>query len=70
MPVCLFLAAKTVNVVLDIDVFVGVFDKLKKEDVLDLEYLVVQTLRFDLFVPRDIDALKGWYLRSQVSFRS
>jgi len=66
-PVCLFLAGKVCNYVFDIDNYVASFDKLKREDILGIEYLVLQTLRFDVYVPRTQDALHGWFLQLQVS---
>lgn len=65
MPVCLFLAGKAANHVFDIDRFAGSIDKLNKEDISDIEYLVLQTLKFDLYVQRIGNALHGWYLRLQ-----
>ncbi|KAJ9108945.1 hypothetical protein QFC21_000267 [Naganishia friedmannii] len=65
MPVCLFLAGKAANHVFDIDRFAGSIDKLNKEDISDIEYLVLQTLKFDLYVQRIGSALHGWYLRLQ-----
>lgn len=67
MLVCLFLAGKVCNFVFDIDHYVTVFDKLKREDILGIEYLVLQTLKFDMYVPRSQDALHGWFLKLQVS---
>lgn len=43
---------------------------MKKEDILDMEYLVLQTLKFDLFVPRIQHAMHGWYIRLQQVRRS
>lgn len=54
----------------DIDSYVRIFDKMKKEDILDMEYLVLQTLKFDLFVPRIQHAMHGWYIRLQQVRRS
>lgn len=66
-PVCLFLAGKVCNHVFDIDNYVASFNKIKRDDILGVEYLVLQTLRFDVFVPRIQDALHGWFLKLQVS---
>jgi hypothetical protein len=55
------------NYVFDIDNYVASFDKLKREDILGIEYLVLQTLRFDVYIPRMQDALHGWFLQLQVS---
>jgi hypothetical protein len=65
-PVCLFLAGKAANHVFDIDRFAGAIDKLTKDDVTEMEYRVLQTLRFDLYVQRVGHALHGWYLELQV----
>jgi hypothetical protein len=65
-PVCLFLAGKVCNHVFDIDQYVSAFEKLKREDILGVEYLVLQTLHFDVYVPRIQDAVHGWYLKLQV----
>ena len=66
--VCLFLAGKVCNHVFDIDHYVASFKKIKREDILGPEYLVLQTLRFDMYVPRMQDALHGWFLKLQVRF--
>lgn len=65
MPVCLFLAGKVCNYVFDIDHYVSVFDKLERDDILGIEFLVLQTLRFDVYIPRIQDAIHGWFLKLQ-----
>lgn len=65
-PVCLFLAGKVANHVFDIDRFANAIDKLTKEDITEMEYKVLQTLKFDLYVQRVGHALHGWYLELQV----
>jgi hypothetical protein len=62
----LFLAGKAANHVFDIDRFAGAIDKLKKEDISGIEFVVLQTLKFDLYVQRIGHALHGWYLELQV----
>ncbi|GHJ85602.1 hypothetical protein NliqN6_2004 [Naganishia liquefaciens] len=65
MPVCLFLAGKAANHVFDIDRFAAAIDKLSKQDITEMEYRVLQTLKFDLYVQRVGHALHGWYLELQ-----
>jgi hypothetical protein len=66
-PTCLFLAAKTTNYPVPIDVFVQKIAKLQPADVLDTEFLVAQSLAFEFWVRGAEKALRGWGLEFQVS---
>jgi cyclin H len=66
-PTCLFLAAKTTNYPVPIDVFVQKIAKLQPSDVLDTEFLVAQSLAFEFWVRGAEKALRGWGLEFQVS---
>lgn len=65
MPTCLFLAAKTTNHPVPIDVFVKKFEKFKESDVLDLEFLVAQSLGFEFWVRGAERGVRGWALELQ-----
>ncbi|GFZ50968.1 hypothetical protein JCM24511_08726 [Saitozyma sp. JCM 24511] len=65
MPTCLFLAAKTTNYPVPIDVFVQKIAKLQPSDVLDTEFLVAQSLAFEFWVRGAEKALRGWGLEFQ-----
>ncbi|BEJ15169.1 hypothetical protein CspHIS471_0409360 [Cutaneotrichosporon sp. HIS471] len=67
MPTCLYLAAKTTNHNIPIEVFVKKFEKFKAEEVLDLEFLVAQSLSFEFWVRGAERALRGWALELQSS---
>ncbi len=62
----LFLAGKTNNTVYPLDEFTTRFAKLKREDIVDLEFTVIQKLKFDVYVQRLGNALHGWFLKMQV----
>lgn len=65
MPTCLFLAAKTTNHPVPIDVFVKKFEKFKESDVLDLEFVVAQSLSFEFWVRGAERGVRGWALELQ-----
>jgi cyclin H len=67
MPTCLYLAAKTTNHNIPIKDFVKKFEKFKADDVLDLEFLVAQSLSFEFWVRGAERALRGWALELQSS---
>lgn len=62
----IFLAAKTSNCPIGIEPFVNGIPKTKTTDVLDLEFLVAQSLRFEFTVWHAHRALWGMWLDSQV----
>lgn len=64
-PTCLFLAAKTTNNPVPIDVFVSKLQGFKATDVLDLEFLVAQSLGFEFWVRGAERAVRGWALELQ-----
>jgi cyclin H len=64
-PTCLFLAAKTTNHPVPIDVFVSKLQGFKASDVLDLEFLVAQSLGFEFWVRGAEKAVRGWSLELQ-----
>ncbi|KAL7424473.1 hypothetical protein Q5752_000157 [Cryptotrichosporon argae] len=65
MPTCLFLAAKTTNHPIPIDVFVSKLSKVTPAAVLDLEFLVAQSLAFEFWVRGADKAVRGWALELQ-----
>ncbi|WOO80987.1 Cyclin CCL1 [Vanrija pseudolonga] len=65
MPTCVFLAAKTCNHPVPIDVLVSKLKGFKPADVLDLEFLVAQSLSFEFWVRGADKALRGWSLELQ-----
>ncbi|KAL1410893.1 hypothetical protein Q8F55_001836 [Vanrija albida] len=65
MPTCIFLASKTCNHPVPIDVFVSKLKGFKPSDVLDLEFLVAQSLSFEFWVRGADKALRGWSLELQ-----
>lgn len=64
-PTCIFLAAKTCNHPVPIDMFVSKLKGFKPADVLDLEFLVAQSLSFEFWVRGADKALRGWSLELQ-----
>lgn len=64
-PTCLFLAAKTTNYPVPIDVFVSKIAKLKQSDVLDTEFLLAQSLSFEFWIRGADKAVRGWALELQ-----
>ncbi len=62
----IFLAAKTSNHPIGIDPYVNNIPKTKASDVLDLEFLVAQSLRFEFTVWHVHRALWGIWLDAQV----
>ncbi|WVO16712.1 hypothetical protein L204_104393 [Cryptococcus depauperatus] len=65
MPTCLFLAAKTTNFPIPVDVFVSKIPKLSADDVLEKEFLVAQSLGFEFWVRGPHKPLRGWGLELQ-----
>ncbi|KAG8906216.1 hypothetical protein FRB99_007362 [Tulasnella sp. 403] len=65
MLTAIFLAAKTSNHPIGIDHYVNNIPKTKASDVLDLEFLVAQSLRFEFTVWHAHRALWGLWLDSQ-----
>nr|ODN89598.1 cyclin H [Cryptococcus depauperatus CBS 7841] len=65
MPTCLFLAAKTTNFPIPVDVFVSKIPKLSADDVLEKEFLVAQSLGFEFWVRGPHEPLRGWGLELQ-----
>jgi hypothetical protein len=65
-PTCIFLAAKTTNNPLSIDLLTPRFKGLKASDVLDTEFLLAQSLSFEFWVRGAEKALRGWALELQV----
>lgn len=67
---CLFLATKTENTSISIDQFASRIPKTTNEDVLDLEFLVAQSLKFQFKVHHAHLAARGIYLDLQDGSRS
>ncbi|KAK4689232.1 cyclin H, partial [Tremellales sp. Uapishka_1] len=65
MPTCLFLAAKTTNYPVPIETFISKFAKLTPGDVLDLEFVVAQSLLFEFWTRGGEKPLRGWSLELQ-----
>lgn len=65
-PTCLFLAIKTTDRMISIGEFVKQFNKLAPSDVLDLEFIVAQSLHFEFWVRGAERALRGLSLELQV----
>ncbi|EIW71913.1 hypothetical protein TREMEDRAFT_25459 [Tremella mesenterica DSM 1558] len=65
MPTCLFLAAKTTNHPIPIDIFVPKFAKLSPGDIFDTEFLVAQSLSFQFWIRGPEKALRGFGLDFQ-----
>lgn len=65
MPTCLFLAAKTTNHPVPVDAFVAKLKGFEASDVLDLEFLIAQSLSFEFWVRGADKPLRGWYLEFQ-----
>ncbi|KAI8457377.1 cyclin-like protein, partial [Phakopsora pachyrhizi] len=68
MLTCLFLATKTENVSISIDNFASRIPKTTNDDVLSLEFLVAQSLRFQFKVHHPHLAARGIYLDLQQCF--
>lgn len=62
----IFLSAKTSNHPISIDTYASHIPKTTKADVLDLEFLVAQSLGFEFVVWHAYRALWGMYLDIQV----
>jgi cyclin H len=65
-PTCLFLAAKTTNFPVPLDVFTPKFKGLTQGDILDTEFLLAQSLGFEFWIRGPEKALRGWGLEFQV----
>jgi cyclin H len=65
-PTCLFLAAKTTNFPVPLDVFTPKFKGLTQADILDTEFLLAQSLGFEFWIRGPEKALRGWGLEFQV----
>lgn len=62
---CLFLAAKLENYFMSIALFASKLPKTEPSDVLDLEFTVLQLLRFTLYVHHPFRPLYGFFLDMQ-----
>ncbi|KAI5953366.1 hypothetical protein KGF54_002737 [Candida jiufengensis] len=62
---CIFLAAKSENYFISIEKFVNSLQNLKVKDILDLEFIVLQSLKFTLLVHHPIRPLYGFFLDFQ-----
>ncbi|KAL7662772.1 Cyclin-like domain-containing protein [[Candida] zeylanoides] len=62
---CLFLAAKSENYFMSIASFASKLPKTEPSDVLDLEFTVLQSLRFTLYVHHPFRPLYGFFLDMQ-----
>ncbi|CDZ98165.1 Cdk activating kinase (CAK)/RNA polymerase II transcription initiation/nucleotide excision repair factor TFIIH/TFIIK, cyclin H subunit [Phaffia rhodozyma] len=65
MPACLFLACKTENCLIPIDPFISRFSKLKSEEILELEFVVARSLKFEFTTWGAHKSLKGFALDLQ-----
>lgn len=63
----MFLAAKTTNYPVPLDVFTPKFKGLTQQDILDTEFLLAQSLGFEFWVRGSEKAFRGWGLEFQVS---
>ena len=63
----MFLATKTTNTPIDLEAYTASIPKTTPADVLDLEFLVAQSLNFEFTVWHAHRALWGIYLDVQVS---
>jgi len=64
----LFLATKTTNNPVSLDSYTSTIPKISQSDVLDLEFLVAQSLNFEFAVWHAHRALWGLWLDLQVDF--
>lgn len=62
---CLFLAAKSENYFISIESFCKALQKTEPKDILDLEFVVLQSLRFTLMVHHPYRPLYGFFLDCQ-----
>ena len=62
---CVFLASKSENYFIPIDKFCAPLDKTETAHILDLEFLVLQSLSFTLAVQNPLKALHGFFLDLQ-----
>jgi cyclin H len=62
---CLFLAAKSENYFISIEAFVKPLQKVEPKDILDLEFIVLQSLQFTLLVHHPFRPLYGFFLDFQ-----
>lgn len=63
---CLFLAAKSENYFISIESFCRALQKTEPKDVLDLEFIVLQALKFTLLVHHTFRPLYGFFLDFQL----
>lgn len=63
---CLFLAAKSENYFISIELFCKALQKTEPKDVLDLEFIVLQSLKFTLLVHHPFRPLYGFFLDFQL----
>lgn len=64
-PTCLFLAAKTTNHPIPIEVFVPKFKNFKASDILEIEFVIAQSLAFEFWTHGAEKSLRGWFLEFQ-----
>lgn len=64
-PTCLFLAAKTTNHPIPIEVFVPKFKNFKSSDILEIEFVIAQSLAFEFWTHGAERSLRGWFLEFQ-----
>ena len=62
---CVFLAAKSENYFMSIESFCKALPKTEPKDVLDLEFIVLQSLKFTLLVHHPFRPLYGFFLDFQ-----
>lgn len=62
---CLFLAAKSENYFISIESFCRALQKTEPKDVLDLEFIILQALKFTLLVHHPFRPLYGFFLDFQ-----
>lgn len=62
---CVFLAAKSENYFIAIETFCNVLPKTEPKDILDLEFIILQSLKFTLLVHHPFRPLYGFFLDFQ-----
>lgn len=65
MYTCLFLAAKSENFFININNFVKGLKNVQKEDILDLEYIILNKLKYDLLIYHPFNSLYGFFFDFQ-----
>ncbi|KAK7203728.1 cyclin-like protein [Myxozyma melibiosi] len=68
MYTCLFLATKSENHFISIDNFVQPLQRVSKQSIIDLEFIVAQTLSFTLLVHHAFNPIHGYFLDLQSVF--